>query len=93
MSKKVLIITVQKAPNFGACLQAYALWKYISDLGHNCKIIDLLRPYHSDFVYTEGFDTFCKKEISWFLNFRIEYVRPFRKKLRNSSFGFRFMPS
>lgn len=83
MSKKVLIMTVQKAPNFGACLQAYALWKYISDLGHDCKIIDLLRPYHSDFVYTEGFDTFCKKERSWFLNFRIEYVRPFRKKLRN----------
>lgn len=82
MNKKVLIVTVQKAPNFGACLQAFALWKYISDKGHNCKIIDLLRPYHDQFVYTKGFEPFCKKERTWLWNFRIEYVRPFRKKLR-----------
>ena len=56
--KKVRIITVQKAPNFGACLQAYALYKYLVDLGYDCKIIDLYRPVHKEFVYTEGFDPF-----------------------------------
>ena len=59
---RALMITVQKAPNFGACLQAYALWKYVSNLGFECKIIDLLRPYHKEFVYTKGFDMFCSKE-------------------------------
>lgn len=83
MKKRVLIITVQKAPNFGACLQAYALWKYISDLGHDCRIIDLLRPYHEDFVYTKGFDPFCRKERTWFLNFRIDYIRPLRSRIRH----------
>lgn len=81
--KKVLITTVQKAPNFGASLQAYALWKYISGLGHECKIIDLLRPYHSGYVPTQGFAPFCKKERSWWLNFRIDYIRPLRKNVRN----------
>ena len=80
---KVLIITVQKAPNFGACLQAYALWKYVSNLGFECKIIDLLRPYHKGFVYTKGFDVFCSKERSWLLNLRIEYIRPFKRFIRN----------
>ena len=76
---RVLIITVQKAPNFGACLQAYALWKYVSNLGFDCKIIDLLRPYHKEFVYTKGFDLFCNKERSWLLNLRIEYIRPLKR--------------
>ena len=83
MSKKVLIVTVQKAPNFGACLQAYALWKYISDLGYDCKVIDLLRPYHSKFIHTKGFEPFFRKERSWFLNFRIDYIRPFKRKFKN----------
>ena len=86
--KKVLITTVQKAPNFGASLQAYALWKYISGLGHECKIIDLLRPYHSGYIPTQGFEPFCKKERSWWLNFRIDYIRPLRKNVRNLLYVF-----
>ena len=80
--KKVLIITVQKAPNFGACLQAYALWKYISDKGFDCKIIDLLRPYHKDFIYTKGFDPLNKYERGWLLNLKIEYIRPLKYYLK-----------
>ena len=82
MKKKVLIITVQKAPNFGASLQAYALWKYISELGHDCKILDLLRPYHKGYIPTKGFEPFCRHERSWWLNFRIDYVRPLKAKIR-----------
>lgn len=51
--KKVGIITIQRSSNYGACLQCYALYKYIEHLGYNCEIIDLHRPgvkhqsYHS----------------------------------------------
>ena len=42
---KIGIVTVHKAPNYGANLQAYATWKFISDCGHDCEIIDLsLKP-------------------------------------------------
>lgn len=80
--KKVLIITVQKAPNFGACLQNYALWKYIEQQGFDCKVIDLLRPYHKDFIYTKGFDSLNKYERTWFQNIKIEYIRPFKRYLK-----------
>lgn len=42
--KKVGIITIQKSSNYGACLQCYALFKYVESLGYNCEIIDLHRP-------------------------------------------------
>ena len=50
---KVGILTIQKSSNYGACLQCYALYKYIEHLGYKCEIIDLHRPgvkhqsYHS----------------------------------------------
>lgn len=47
---KVGIITIHKSNNYGACLQSYALWKYISSLGCDCEIIDLHRPIHPDFI-------------------------------------------
>ena len=71
--KKVYIITVQKAPNFGAYLQAYALYRYIADLGHDCSIIDLLRPVHKDFVHTKGYDPYLK------LNFKQKLRRKYKK--------------
>lgn len=41
---RVGIITIQKSSNYGACLQCYALYKYIESLGYDCEIIDLHRP-------------------------------------------------
>jgi hypothetical protein len=41
---KVGIITIQRSSNYGACLQCYALYKYIESLGYDCEIIDLHRP-------------------------------------------------
>ena len=52
---KVGIVTVQKSVNYGACLQAYALWKYICSLDYDCEIIDLHRPLHDDFIPSERF--------------------------------------
>lgn len=47
---KIGIITIHNSPNYGASLQAFALWKYITDCGHECEIIDLHRPHQADFV-------------------------------------------
>lgn len=52
---RVGIITLHKTNNFGACLQAYALYKYISDQGYNCEIIDLLRPIHCGYRYSNKY--------------------------------------
>lgn len=52
---KVGIITVHKSNNYGACLQSYALWRYISSLGYDCEIIDLHRPLHDDFIPSKRF--------------------------------------
>lgn len=58
MSKriKVGIITIHKSTaNYGACLQCYALWKYISSLGYDCEVIDLLRPSaHKNYISSKN---------------------------------------
>lgn len=49
---KIGIITIHKSEvNYGACLQCYALWKFISNLGHDCEVIDLLRPSQMGYHY------------------------------------------
>lgn len=49
--KKIGIITIHNSPNYGACLQAYALYKYIEQQGDEVEIIDLHRPYaYADYV-------------------------------------------
>ncbi len=50
------IITVQKAPeNYGACLQCFALWKYLTNIGHTCEVIDLTRPWSSKYIRSKRF--------------------------------------
>lgn len=47
---KLGILTIQKPPeNYGASLQCYALWSYLSSLGHACEVIDLYRPWHPEY--------------------------------------------
>lgn len=43
--KKVNILTIHKEPNYGAVLQAYALYKTIENLGHMPYIINLSMEY------------------------------------------------
>lgn len=43
--KKVGTITTHGALNYGAVLQAYALSKYICDLGVHCEVMDYCPPY------------------------------------------------
>ena len=49
---KVAVLTMQRSPNYGAVLQAYALQKAIVKLGAECEILDLLRPVHPGYKYT-----------------------------------------
>ena len=42
----VNILTIHKEPNYGAVLQAYALYKTIENLGHVPYIINLDRDTH-----------------------------------------------
>ena len=43
--KNVNILTIHKEPNYGAVLQAYALYKVVKLLGHNPRIINLSMEY------------------------------------------------
>lgn len=66
--KKVGIITIHNSPNYGACLQSFALYEYIRQQGYDVSIIDLHRPYHSDYKpstkykpYINRFETSTQK--------------------------------
>ena len=46
---KVGILTFHRAENYGALLQAYALFTYLRNMGHDVEFIDYWPQYHSDF--------------------------------------------
>lgn len=45
---KIGILTYQRAHNYGALLQAYALRTYLHNLGHDVEIIDYWPKYHNE---------------------------------------------
>lgn len=55
--KKVGIVTVHAAHNYGSCLQAYALQKEIARLGYDCEIINLRLP-----IQKEIYEVFTKRK-------------------------------
>lgn len=71
------ILTIHKEPNYGACLQAYALYKKIEELGGHPRMIDLsmdyrVHPYNYTYRlltpiynYLRGYD-YCYKKASEF---------------------------
>lgn len=49
---KIGILTFHNIPNYGAMLQAYALWKYLEEKGHdvlfiNCEFVKQPALWHS----------------------------------------------
>lgn len=52
---KIGIITIHNSPNYGACLQSFALWKFLIDNGYDCEIIDLHRPCNEDYVFSNQY--------------------------------------
>lgn len=91
--KKIGIITIHKSEvNYGACLQSFALWKFITDLGNDCEIIDLSRPCHSDYKISRSFGEKCKpwkqKLMAWVKRSiskknRTNWILERRKKFEN----------
>ena len=83
--KKVGIITIHNSPNYGACLQSFALYEYIRQQGYDVSIIDLHRPYHCDYKpskkyrpYINRFETLtqkCKRCIKSVLHSVLSVVR------------------
>lgn len=51
---KIGIITIHNSPNYGACLQSFALYKFLEQQGYSTEIIDLHRPYHDDYVVSKN---------------------------------------
>lgn len=52
---RIGIITIHNSTNYGACLQSWGLYKYLEDAGYDCEIIDLHRPVHEDYVYSDKY--------------------------------------
>ena len=75
--KYINILTIHKEPNYGACLQAYALYHKIEELGGHPRMIDLsmdyrTHPYNftyrlitSIYHYLRGYD-YCYNKASEF---------------------------
>lgn len=61
---KVGIITIHKSPNYGACLQSFALYDYVRRLTGSCEIIDLYRPIHEGYKESKKFLPFRYKKVS-----------------------------
>lgn len=56
---KIGIITIHNSPNYGACLQSFALWKYLTNLGNDVEIINLYRPHQPEYVLSKRY-TQCR---------------------------------
>lgn len=62
--KRVGIVTIHNSPNYGACLQSFALCKYIEQQGAYCEIIDIHRPVHEDYVYEKRYSSYRNNPFS-----------------------------
>lgn len=84
---KIGIITIHKSEvNYGACLQCYALWKFISNLGYECEVIDLLRPslsgYHYKLHSVKGLKAFLILDVKLTFNKILATLRDTQFKIR-----------
>lgn len=77
--KKIGILTIHNSPNYGACLQCYALWKYINDLGHHCEVINLYRPLaFEDYKDSKKFHLLRNKKLGLLQKIK-KFVLSYRK--------------
>ena len=81
MKKSIKTITFQRAHNYGAFLQAYALQTCLKSLNYNVKIID----YQNNNIDTKKPINFYKKNnIKWTIKSIIDYVK--HNKLLNDKY-------
>ncbi|MBW4557555.1 MAG: polysaccharide pyruvyl transferase family protein [Trichormus sp. ATA11-4-KO1] len=60
---KIGIITFHHIDNYGATLQAYALWNFLNSQGYDVEIIDY-RPYRAVRYYTKSLRPIRRKKLS-----------------------------
>lgn len=87
---KIGIITYHRSHNYGAVLQAYALKKYIENLGYDdVSFIDYWPQYHKDIYSLFNRNKFNSKSTIGKLKFLIkESLKYKRKKRRSLAFQF-----
>ena len=88
--KRIGTVTFHNANNYGAVLQAYALKRYICNMGYNCDVLDyrsltIEARYHKK-VASGGFvkkvrvaiqNAVDQRRYSRFASFRKEYIEPY----------------
>lgn len=84
---KIGIITFHRADNYGALLQAFALQKTLSDLGHDVEIVDYRCKAIEDAYVYYIVPKLRKNLIKWFLDFMI--VNPKANSKRDKCNEFR----
>lgn len=60
---KIGILTYQRAENYGALLQAYAMISYLKSLGHDVSFVDYWPKYHSEYFKLFSWSRFLRASI------------------------------
>lgn len=85
--KRVGILTIHNSPNYGASLQSYALYKYVSQLpGIECEVIDLHRPYEDGYVKSDRFVPYRGEPFSIKKSFKSVLKKILRRESKKVSF-------
>jgi hypothetical protein len=58
---RIGVITIHNSPNYGACLQSYALYEYLRQQRHDVEVIDLHRPFHNDYIPSHKFQPYLHR--------------------------------
>ena len=86
---RIGIVTIHKSMvNYGACLQCYALWKYLQQGGHEVEVIDLLRPVQNGYKFCcdkNGLRQFYRLKIIANIRHSINILRSkaYRTRIKN----------
>lgn len=85
---KIGIITIHNSPNYGACLQSYALYKYLKSCGHDVEIIDLHRPYQEDYIPSKKYLPYSQKEKSTLLKIKEWIIDNIRRESKHEPINY-----
>lgn len=84
---KIGIITIHNSPSYGACLQSYALYQYISMLPDTeCEIIDLHRPYQEDYIPSKKYKVYSSRKQS-LIGTLINFMKDLLGRKKNQYFS------
>ena len=73
---KIGILTYQRAENYGALLQAYAMMTYLKSLGHEVSFVDYWPKYHADYFKIFSWKTFKRKGMKGKILMILNYILP-----------------